>query len=88
MLVIKAVIHKILVRIKIVETLIRQILQKQSDQGLRCLSQPFLQTTSVGNFRAFRGVMYTKCGILNDIYQGLRVRSRPGPILSWRLIMK
>ena len=26
---------------------------KQSDLGLHCLSRPFLQTTSVFNFRAF-----------------------------------
>ena len=32
-------------------TLIRKHLQKQSDLGLHCLSKPFWQATSVGNFR-------------------------------------
>ena len=34
------------------ETLIRLLLQKQSDLGLHCFSRPFGQATSVQNFRA------------------------------------
>ena len=35
------------------KTLIRLLLQKQSDLGLHCLSIPFWQVTSVQNFRTF-----------------------------------
>ena len=35
------------------KTLIRLLLQKQSDLGLPCLSKPFWQATSVRNFRTF-----------------------------------
>ena len=34
-------------------TLIRLLLQKQSNLGLHCLSRPFLQATSVQKFRDF-----------------------------------
>ena len=49
MLVIGAGFHKLLVRIANRED--RD--QKQSDLGLCCLSVPFWQATSVGNFRTF-----------------------------------
>ena len=48
---IKDGIHKILVRIATGKTLIRLLLQKQSDLGLHCLPKPFLLMTSVQNFR-------------------------------------
>ena len=35
------------------KTLIRLLLQKQSDLSLHCLSKPFWQATSVQNFRIF-----------------------------------
>ena len=41
MLVIRAGIHKMLVRIANRKTLIRLLSQKQSDLGLHCLSMPF-----------------------------------------------
>ena len=49
MLVIKLGIHKILVRMASREDLD----QTASDLGLHCLSRPFLQATSVRNFRTF-----------------------------------
>ena len=51
MLVIRAGIHKLHVRIATGITLIRLILQKQSDLDLHCLSMPFWQATSVQNLR-------------------------------------
>ena len=53
MLVIRAGIHKMLVGIANRETLIRLLLQKQSDLGLYCLPRPFWQETSIQNFRIF-----------------------------------
>ena len=60
MWIIKAGIHKMLFRIANREvpkqtgkTLIRLLLQKQSNLGLLCLSKPFWQETSVPNFRKF-----------------------------------
>ena len=50
-LVIRVEIHVMLVRIQTGKTLIRLLLQKQSDLGLPCLSRPFWQATSVGNLR-------------------------------------
>ena len=47
MLVFMAGIHKKYVRIANRKILIRLLLQKQSDLGLRCLSMPLGQTTSV-----------------------------------------
>ena len=49
MLVIRAGIHKILVTYEklIRKTLIRQLLQKQSDLILLCLSRPYCQAISV-----------------------------------------
>ena len=35
------------------KTLIRLLVQKQSDHGLLCLSRPFCQATSVQNFRTY-----------------------------------
>ena len=35
------------------KTLIRLLLQKQSDLGLHCMPRPFWQTTCVRNFRTF-----------------------------------
>ena len=51
--VIKARIHKMLVKIANRIDLIRLLLQKQSDLGLLCLFRSFGQTTGVWNFRAF-----------------------------------
>ena len=55
MLVIGAESHKMLVRIANREDpdLIRLLLQKQSDLGLRYLSEHFLQATGVRSFRTF-----------------------------------
>ena len=47
MLVIKAGIHKVLVRKQTWKTLIRLLLQKQSDLGLHCYPRPFWQATNV-----------------------------------------
>ena len=55
MMVIRAGIHKLLVRIANKEDLD----QKHSDQGLPCLSKPVWQATSVCNFRTFP-VAYTQ----------------------------
>ena len=44
------------------KTLIRLLLQKQSDLGLHCLSMPFMQATSVRNCRTF-----TECLMVNFI---------------------
>ena len=52
-LVYRAGTHKMLVRIPNSKTLIRLLLQKQSDLGLRCLTKPLGQATSVQSFRAF-----------------------------------
>ena len=41
------------------KTLIRLLLQKQSDLGLHCLFRPFWQATSVLKFRTFTVPMYT-----------------------------
>ena len=48
-LLIRVWIHKMLVRIAKRETLIRLLLQKQSDLGLLCLSRIFWQAISVQN---------------------------------------
>ena len=48
MLVFRTGIHKVLVEIATGKTLIRLLLQKQSDLGLRCLSRPFWKATSEG----------------------------------------
>ena len=61
MLVIKAGIHKMLVRMANMEdtnTVIRLLLQ---DLGLHCLSVPFWQATSVQNFGTF--TIYILCTI-------------------------
>ena len=42
-----------------VKTLIRLLLQKQSDLGLHCLPMPFPQATSVRNFRTCTVSSYT-----------------------------
>ena len=55
MLVIRAGIHKLLVRI----ANRADPNQKQSDLGLCCLSRPFYQATSIVNFRTF--TIYVKC---------------------------
>ena len=52
MLVFSAVIDKMLIRIT-GKTLIRVLLQKQSDLGLHCLSMPFWNATTVRDFRTF-----------------------------------
>ena len=46
-------ICKMLVRKQTGKTLLRLLLQKQSDLGLCCLSRPFWQAASVQNFRTF-----------------------------------
>ena len=51
MLVIRAGIHKTLVRIANREDLDQISFQKQSKLGLCCLSKPYWQATSVQNFR-------------------------------------
>ena len=54
MLIFSAGINKILVRLsKTGKTLIRLLLQKQSDLGLHCLHRPYWQSASVRNFRTF-----------------------------------
>ena len=54
MLGIRAGIHCVLVRIaNRGKTLVRMLLQKQSDLGLHCLSLSFWLATSVQNFRTF-----------------------------------
>ena len=58
MLLIKAGVHKMLVQIANREDPDRLLLQKQSDLGLRCLSSPLWQATSVRNFRTFTNVFY------------------------------
>ena len=51
MLIIRAGIYKMLVRIANSEDLDRLLLQKQCNLGLHCFSRPFWQASSVGNFR-------------------------------------
>ena len=63
MLVIKAGIHKILVRIANGKILIRLLLKKQSDLDLHCLSRAFWQATSIQNFRTV-----TICTFLLNFY--------------------
>ena len=53
MLVMRAGIHKMLVRIANRETLIRLLLQRQFDLGLHCLPMPFWQATSALTFKPF-----------------------------------
>ena len=53
MLVFRTGIHKMLVRIANWEDPEKLSLKKQSDPGLRCLSRPSKQATSVQNFRTF-----------------------------------
>ena len=45
-----------------------QILQKQSDQGLRCLSRPFKQVTTCFVFK-FQNI-YSKLVLLYQYYDG------------------
>ena len=52
MLVIRAGIYKVLVRIANREDPDQTASQKQYNGGLHCLSRPFWQATSVRNFRA------------------------------------
>ena len=58
MLVIRAGIHKILEIMQTGMTLIRLLLQKQSDLGLCYLSRPFWQATTVQNFEYLPIVVY------------------------------
>ena len=58
-LVFRAGIHKMDVRIPNRKTLIRLLLQKQSDLGLCCLSKLFCQGTIVENFRTFCNMLFT-----------------------------
>ena len=51
MLVIRTVFHKILVKLQTGNTLIRQLLPKQSDLGLNCLSRHLRWAISVQNFK-------------------------------------
>ena len=54
------------------------LLQKQSDLGQFCLSMPFWQATSVGNFRTFIGMKY----IWALTRENLSSRAcRPAPLL-------
>ena len=53
MLVYRVGTHKMPFRIANSKTLIRLLLQKQSDLGLHCLTKSLGQATSVQNFRAF-----------------------------------
>ena len=66
MLVIRAVIYKMLVRIANRKTLIRLLLQKHPDLGLHCLSRPFYQTISVVNFRTFNSRDFG-CIVLSEL---------------------
>ena len=56
MLVFRAGIHKMLVRIANRKTLIRLLLKKQPDSGLHCLSGPFSPANSIKNFRIFQSM--------------------------------
>ena len=52
------------------ETLIRLLLQKQSDLGLPCLSRPFGLATRVQNFRTF--TVYVCMIELSDFEKGIK----------------
>ena len=76
LLVIRAGMHKMLARIAKGKTLIRLLLQKQSDLGLHYLSRCFWQKTSLGNFRTF--TEYTPRGHRlvfpnYNVYQSLKI---------------
>ena len=81
MLVIRAGIHKCLSEMQTGKTLIRLLLQKQSDLGLHCLSLSFWQVTSVQNIRTFTGVFFLK---FENIYH-MRAQWLSGRVLNWRL---
>ena len=49
------------------KTLIRLLLQKQSDLGLHCLSMPFWQATGVQNFRKFTIVRFRNFNMYNTL---------------------
>ena len=61
MLVIRLEFTKSMTEYKTVKTLIRQLLQKQSDQGLHCLSGPFWWATNIQNFKTFTVSICTVC---------------------------
>ena len=67
MLVIRAGIYKMLVRIANRETS-DQTLKKQSDLGLRCLARPFWQITSVWMFRTTTIMIITAYNFFSKFY--------------------
>ena len=70
-----------LVNMKTGKTLIRLILQKQSDLCQHCLFRPFWLDTTVRNFRTFLVVHNIK-------FEGSKVREMPQNIVHFLFITK